>query len=45
MEKAIKQMLKMGVRAEQQAFAKWGLNFVIEEYLPTKLKNIKNFLP
>jgi DNA topoisomerase VI subunit A len=35
----------MGVRAEQQAFAKWGLNFVIEEYLPTKLKNIKDFLP
>ncbi|MBC8370916.1 MAG: DNA topoisomerase IV subunit A [Planctomycetes bacterium] len=44
-KKAIKQMLKMGVRAEQQAFAKWGLNFVIEEYLPTKLKNTKNFLP
>jgi DNA topoisomerase-6 subunit A len=44
-KKAIKQMLKMGVRAEQQAFAKWGLNFVIEEYLPTKLKNVKNFLP
>lgn len=44
-KKAIKQMLKMGVRAEQQAFAKWGLNFVIEEYLPTKLKNIKDFLP
>ena len=43
--KAIKQMLKMGVRAEQQAFAKWGLNFVIEEYLPTKIKDAKNFLP
>ncbi|MCH2111590.1 MAG: DNA topoisomerase IV subunit A [Planctomycetes bacterium] len=42
---ALKQMLKMGVRAEQQAFAKWGLNFVIEEYLPTKIKNAKKFLP
>ena len=42
---AIKQMLKMGVRAEQQAFAKWGLNFVIEEYLPKKLKETKKFLP
>ena len=42
---AIKQMLKMGVRAEQQAFAKWGLNFVIEEYLPEKIKNAKKFLP
>jgi len=43
--KAIKMLLKMGVRAEQQALAKWGLNFVIEEYLPRKLKNKKSFLP
>jgi DNA topoisomerase-6 subunit A len=42
---AIQQMLSMGVRAEQQALAKWGLNFVIEEYLPRKLKNVKGFLP
>lgn len=42
---ALKQMLKMGVRAEQQAFAKWGLNFVIEEYLPAKMKQIQKFLP
>ena len=42
---AINQMLKMGVRAEQQALAKWGLNFVIDEYLPQKLKNPKKFLP
>lgn len=43
--KALKQLLKMGVRAEQQALAKWGLNYVIEEYLPAKLKNPKTFLP
>lgn len=43
--KALRQMLKMGVRAEQQAFAKWGLNFVIEEYLPRKLRDPKSFLP
>ncbi len=42
---AIEQMLKMGVRAEQQALAKWGLNFVIEEYLPRKLADRKSFLP
>ncbi|MDZ4772411.1 MAG: DNA topoisomerase IV subunit A [Planctomycetota bacterium] len=42
--KAIEQMLQSGVRAEQQALAKWGLNFVIEEYLPRKLKE-KKFLP
>lgn len=44
-KKAINQMLKMGVRAEQQAFAKWGLNFVIEEYLPKKLRETGKFLP
>jgi DNA topoisomerase-6 subunit A len=44
-QKAIKMMLKMGVRAEQQALAKWGLNFVIEEYLPRKLAEPKKFLP
>ena len=43
--KALKQLLKMGVRAEQQALAKWGLNFVIQEYLPKKLREKKKFLP
>lgn len=42
---AIRQLLEMGVRAEQQALAKWGLNYVIEEYLPRKLANEKSFLP
>lgn len=44
-QKALREMLKSKVRAEQQALAKWGLNFVIEEYLPRKLKNKKSFLP
>jgi len=42
---AITQLLKMGVRAEQQALAKWGLNYVLEEYLPRKLKKTAQFLP
>lgn len=42
---AIGQLLAMGVRAEQQALAKWGLNYVIEEYLPRKLGNLDSFLP
>jgi DNA topoisomerase-6 subunit A len=42
---AIEQLLKMGVRAEQQALAKWGLNYVIDEYLPRKLADKKSFLP
>ncbi len=35
---AVEHLLKMGVRAEQQALAKWGLNYVIDTYLPEKLK-------
>jgi DNA topoisomerase-6 subunit A len=44
-QKAIEQLLKMGVRAEQQALAKWGLNYVIDEYLPRKLEQTARFLP
>ena len=42
---ALEQLLKMGVRAEQQSLAMWGLNYVIETYLPAKLANSKKFLP
>ncbi len=35
----------MGVRAEQQVLAKHGLNYVIEKYLPQKLKKADSFLP
>jgi DNA topoisomerase-6 subunit A len=44
-QKAIKQLVNMKVRAEQQALAKHGLNFVISDYLPKKLKNPKTWLP
>ncbi len=43
--KAIDQLLALGVRAEQQALAKWGLNYVLEEYLPAKLRKTDQFLP
>jgi DNA topoisomerase VI subunit A len=42
---AIERLIKMGVRAEQQALARWGLNYVIDEYLPAKLKSPEKFLP
>ncbi len=42
---AMNQMLNMGVRVEQQAFAKHGLDYVVTEYLPRKLKNTAKFLP
>ncbi len=44
-KRAIKLITQMKVRAEQQALAKWGLNYVIEKYLPQKLKNPKTWLP
>ena len=44
-QKAMEHMLAMGVRVEQQAFAKHGLDFVVNEYLPAKLKNPSKFLP
>ncbi|HZM01028.1 MAG TPA: DNA topoisomerase IV subunit A [Planctomycetota bacterium] len=44
-QKAMEMLISMGVRAEQQALAKWGLNYVIDEYLPQKLKATKSFLP
>jgi len=44
-QKAMEMLISMGVRAEQQALAKWGLNYVIEEYLPRKLEQTAGFLP
>jgi DNA topoisomerase-6 subunit A len=43
--KAIDQLIQAGVRAEQQALAMWGLNYVIDEYLPRKLADPAKFLP
>jgi len=44
-KKALEKMQKMGQRAEQQALAAWGLNYVMEKYLPDKIKDPKKFLP
>ena len=42
---ALEQLIDMGVRAEQQALAKHGLNYVIDAYLPEKLRHPERFLP
>jgi len=42
---AIKLQIEMGKRAEQQAFAKYSLEYVFDTYLPRKLANVKAFLP
>jgi DNA topoisomerase-6 subunit A len=44
-QNAIQQLLDMGVRAEQQAFAVHDLNYVINNYLPEKLAAPAKFLP
>lgn len=44
-QEAIKLLLKNSERAEQQALAKHGLNFVITDYLPNKLKEQSTWLP
>ncbi len=43
--KALKELCAMGVRVEQQAFAAHGLNYVLETYLPKKLRHPEKFLP
>lgn len=42
---ALNHMVSLKKRAEQQALAKHGLNFVISDYLPQKLKDPKTWLP
>lgn len=44
-QNALDQMVKMKKRVEQQAFAAHSLNYVIDTYLPEKLKNPKTWLP
>jgi len=44
-KKAIEMQLKLGKRAEQQAFATYDLNYVMSEYLPKKLADQKSWLP
>jgi DNA topoisomerase VI subunit A len=43
--RAISQLISAGHRAEQQAFAAHGLDFVHDVYLPEKLANARRFLP
>lgn len=42
---AIKLQLELGKRAEQQAFAKYDLNYVMTHYLPEKIADKSKWLP
>jgi len=44
-QKALRQMVAMKVRAEQQAFAAHDYNFVWQKYLPEKLNKPETWLP
>lgn len=44
-QKALTDAVKLKKRAEQQALARHGLNYVITDYLPEKLSNPKSWLP
>jgi DNA topoisomerase-6 subunit A len=44
-QKALNDMVKMGKRVEQQAFSAHSLNYVMDTYLPKKLKDEKSWLP
>jgi len=44
-QKNLNLLVKLKKRAEQQALAKHGLNYVISNYLPDKIKNQKTWLP
>jgi len=44
-QQAMEKLLRMGVRVEQQALAKHGLDYVARTYLPDKLKQVGQFLP
>lgn len=44
-QKALKDLMALKKRAEQQALAKHGLNFVISDYLPAKIEDKKGWLP
>ena len=44
-QEALKKLKAMKRRAEQQALATHGLNYVIKHYLPEKLSNPKSWLP
>ncbi len=40
-QREIKKMIELGKKAEQQAFAKYGLEYVVKEYLPAKLREVE----
>jgi len=44
-QKALSDLIALKKRAEQQALAAHGLNYVISNYLPEKLENPKSWLP
>lgn len=40
-QREIKTFMKIGKKAEQEAFSRYGLTYIVDEYLPAKLKETK----
>jgi DNA topoisomerase-6 subunit A len=40
-QREIKTFLKIKRKAEQEAFSRYGLTYIVDEYLPTKLEETK----
>ena len=38
----IKKMLKIGKKAEQQSFSKYGLEYVVDTYFPAKFEEMED---
>jgi DNA topoisomerase-6 subunit A len=38
-QREVKQFLKIKKKAEQEAFSRYGLTYIVDEYLPAKLKD------
>jgi DNA topoisomerase-6 subunit A len=40
-QREIKTFLRIKRKAEQEAFSRYGLTYIVDEYLPTKLEETK----
>jgi len=40
-QREIKTFMKIRKKAEQEAFSRYGLTYIVDEYLPTKLEETK----
>jgi hypothetical protein len=42
-QREIETFLKIGKKAEQEAFSRYGLSYIVDQYLPTKLEEMESY--